>query len=145
MPEPGYETGRFSSTPSTFTWMPQCPDGASILRTECQVRVYSLLSSEASYKHFGVSHSVHCNKLPSDGIWCPHCENSTLVHCINREGFARFLVLNRWIFSLNLLLRKRGWFLSAFHIAGLQNVIADALSRNKPMNSEWVLDKTSFM
>lgn len=73
-----------------------------------------------------------------------HGDNSTTVHCIKRRGSVRSPTLNGWILSLNLLLRKKGVLLSTFHIAGVRNVIADALSRVKAMNSEYSLDRISF-
>jgi len=56
---------------------------------------------------------------------------------------AKSPVLNGWVLSLGLLLRK-GNHLTAFLVAGDTNVIADALSRNKPINSKWSLDVQSF-
>lgn len=73
-----------------------------------------------------------------------HCDNSTTVHCINRKGSAKSPVLNGWVLLLQLLLGMRDWALSAFHITGVRNVIVDALSRDKAMNSEWILDVKSF-
>jgi len=73
-----------------------------------------------------------------------HCDNSRTVHCINRKGSAKSPMLNGWILSLKLLLRKRGWHLLAFHIVEVTNVIADTLSRDKVINSEWTLNVQSF-
>ena len=36
------------------------------------------------------------------------------------------------------------WHLSATHLEGVRNVIADSLSRSAPLESEWALDGTSF-
>jgi len=47
------------------------------------------------------------------------CDNYTTVHCINRGGSAKSPILNGWVLSLNLLLRKKG-LLSAFHIVGVR-------------------------
>jgi len=73
-----------------------------------------------------------------------HCNNSTTVHCINRGSSAKSPVLNGWILSLQLLLRKKNWLLSAFHIAGVRNGMADALSTDRATSSEWILDSKSF-
>ena len=46
--------------------------------------------------------------------------------------------------SILSLVSSKGIFISAFHIAGVRNVIADGLSRTKPLSSEWSLDDASF-
>ena len=43
-----------------------------------------------------------------------HSDNSTTVHCINRMGSARSPVLNGWIVTLGVLLKRRRLHLSAF-------------------------------
>jgi len=73
-----------------------------------------------------------------------HADNMTTVHCINRKGSSKSPALNSWILSLGLLLRRSNLFLTAFHVAGVSNVVADALSRDHPINSEWSLDQASF-
>ena len=83
-------------------------------------------------------------KLPTNSHIRLHSDNSTTVHCLNRRGSARSSVLNGWILSIGILLKKKRVFLSAFHVAGIRNVIADALSRSHPLNSEWRLDSQSF-
>ena len=42
------------------------------------------------------------------------------------------------------LARKKSWHLSASHLEGVRNVIADSLSRFAPLESEWSLDDKSF-
>ena len=73
-----------------------------------------------------------------------HSDNSTVVCCLNRMGSARSRPLNSWVISILQLLEKRRLFLSAFHISGVRNVIADGLSRSLPISTEWMLDKSSF-
>lgn len=73
-----------------------------------------------------------------------HADNMTTVHCINRRGSSKSPALNSWILSLGLMLRQQRTFLTAFHVAGVSNVVADALSRDQPIDSEWSLDQDSF-
>ena len=73
-----------------------------------------------------------------------HCDNTTVISCLNRRGSARSPALNSWTLSVGKVLHRKGLFLSAFHIAGIRNVIADALSRNSTLQSEWSLDRGSF-
>ena len=42
------------------------------------------------------------------------------------------------------LARKKHWILSASHLAGIHNVVANSLSRTTPLESEWSLDSKSF-
>ena len=70
-------------------------------------------------------------------------DNSAVVHCINRKG-SRSGSVNQVMIAILSLARRRSWHLSAIHLAGVQNVVADALSRTKPLESEWSLDHRSF-
>ena len=73
-----------------------------------------------------------------------HSDNMTAVNCLNRCGSARSFPLNSWIVSILRLLSRRSLHLTACHIAGVKNVVADGLSRNVPLSSEWSLDVHSF-
>ena len=67
-----------------------------------------------------------------------HCDNLTAVQVISRGG-SRAANLNSIARRLfNLLFKKRS-FLTAVHIQGVRNVLADSLSRTKPVSSEWTL------
>ena len=82
-----------------------------------------------------------------EGIPVPlrlHSDNMTVVNCLNRLGSARSKPLNDWVVSILSTLRKKDLFLTTCHIAGVRNVIADGLSRSKPLSSEWTLDHQSF-
>ena len=70
-------------------------------------------------------------------------DNSTIMHCINRSG-SRSPQIIHVILEILKLGHRRGWHLSAAHIEGVRNVKADALSRYAPLESEWMLDQTSF-
>ena len=83
-------------------------------------------------------------RIPVGSHVAVHCDNTTAVNCINRGGSARSPPLNSWILSILTLLKKKGLFISAFHIAGVRNVIADSLSRSAPVSTEWELDQDSF-
>ena len=73
-----------------------------------------------------------------------HCDNTTAVNCLNRQGSARSKPLNSWVISILQLLQKRDLAITVFHVAGVQNVLADSLSRPNPVSSEWALDDYSF-
>ena len=71
-------------------------------------------------------------------------DNQTAVLCIKRGG-SRSLSLNAVVLSLEKLREKHGWFLSAVHLAGVRNVLADSLSRDSVQETEWALDHNSFL
>ena len=73
-----------------------------------------------------------------------HSDNMTVVNCLNRGGSARSLPLNSWVLSILHQLARHHLHLTACHIAGVRNVVADGLSRNSPLPSEWSLDEESF-
>ena len=72
------------------------------------------------------------------------CDNKTVVGVINKGGSARSKPLNKWALTLFSLLQRRGLSIAAFHIKGSRNVLADLLSRNRPLSTEWELDIDSF-
>ena len=70
-------------------------------------------------------------------------DKQTVVLCLRRGG-SRSPSLNAVVLAITKLLTRRGWFLTAVHLAGVRNVLADSLSRDLPQESEWSLDWTSF-
>ncbi|MEL7079583.1 MAG: reverse transcriptase domain-containing protein, partial [Cyanobacteria bacterium J06582_2] len=70
-------------------------------------------------------------------------DNMTTVACIRRGG-SRSAVLNQVFTAIVKLQLKRNWTLSANHLAGVRNVLADALSRASVQQTEWSLDTRSF-
>lgn len=82
--------------------------------------------------------------LPLNSHFRLHSDNATVVACLNRKGSARSRPLNSWTISILSLLQRHNWDLSVFHIAGVRNILADALSRRAPVSSEWSLDSSSF-
>ena len=70
-------------------------------------------------------------------------DSNTIVHCINRRG-SRSPHINHVILAILSLARKKKWHLSAVHLEGVRNVVADSLSRKVPLESEWELDARSF-
>ena len=73
-----------------------------------------------------------------------HCDNTSAVACITNKGSTRSPPLWKWSLRILLLARKREFYLRAVHIRGVSNVLADALSRATPINTEWTLDNESF-
>ena len=70
-------------------------------------------------------------------------DNQTAALCIRRGG-SRSPSLNAVVLSLEKLRQKHGWFLTAVHLAGVRNVLADSLSRDSALETEWSLDWRSF-
>ena len=70
-------------------------------------------------------------------------DNTTAVACISRGG-SRSAVLNKMTLTLLRLQNSRSWTLTASHLAGVRNVVADALSRGSIQQTEWSLDLQSF-
>ena len=73
-----------------------------------------------------------------------HSDNLTAVNCLCRQGSARSPPLNSWVRSILHLVSERGLFLTTTYIKGVHNVIADSLSRDSPLPSEWRLDRQAF-
>ena len=64
--------------------------------------------------------------------------------CLNRGGLNQIntpLVLDPFNVSA---VGNQGWFLTVVHVKGTSNVLADALSRDRPIATEWELDTNSF-
>ena len=70
-------------------------------------------------------------------------DSAVIVHCLNRRG-SKTSYINHVLIAIFKLAKKKSWHLSAFHLKGVQNVIADSLSRTTPLESEWFLDTLSF-
>ena len=73
-----------------------------------------------------------------------HSDNMTVVICLTRRGSARSMPLNRGILPIRHLLSLRLLFSDRLSYRGTANVVADGLSRNLPLPSEWSLDDRSF-
>ena len=70
-------------------------------------------------------------------------DSRVVQSCINRRG-SRSAPINHVMIALFKLAVKKHWHLSATHLEGVRNVLADSLSRAAPLESEWTLDKASF-
>ena len=71
-------------------------------------------------------------------------DNLVTVHCVNRMGSSRSSSLLSASEVLFTLARSRSVILSASHIAGEENLWADALSRRESSSVEWTLDRGVF-
>ena len=65
-----------------------------------------------------------------------HSDNMTAVNCLARGGSAKSPPLNSWVLSILQLLSKKALHLTACHIAGVRNVVADGLLRSKSLSTE---------
>jgi len=73
-----------------------------------------------------------------------HSDNTSVVNCLNRGGSTRSIPLWSWTLSIARFLDSMNWTLSAVHIKGELNALADSLSRSQPVPAEWMLDTQSF-
>ena len=69
-------------------------------------------------------------------------DSAVAVACVNRGG-SRSPQINSAMRSLISLAVKKKWDLSAQHLKGSLNVIADLLSRDSVAPTEWTLDEVS--
>ena len=70
-------------------------------------------------------------------------DSMVVMHALNRGG-SKSPRVNHVMLGIFSLARKKRWHLSACHIEGVRNVIADSLSRTAPQETEWSLDRNSF-
>ena len=68
------------------------------------------------------------------------CDNTTAVNIVRRGG-SRSARLNDIMFKIVKTAQQKNFFLSANHIKGCMNIVADRLSRQGPIPTEWSLDK----
>ena len=78
-------------------------------------------------------------KVPEKSHIRVMCDNTTAVNIIRRGG-SRSAPLNRIMFSIIEVVQAKNLFLSASHIQGCMNIVADQLSRQGPIPTEWSLD-----
>ena len=71
------------------------------------------------------------------------CDNLSAIHVLRKGGSMTY-----HLYSLAELIWKRAaafnWKLSISHIEGTFNVLADQLSRNTPLSTEWTLSSKDF-
>ena len=102
---------------------------------KCHINILELATVFIALKRLQIKPSRHVRV---------HSDNSTVVACLNRGGSSRSKPLNSWTTSIMSLLSARRIHVSAFHLAGIRNVVADVLSRGSPISSEWSLSKKNF-
>ena len=100
----------------------------------CHINVLELMAVFLTLRSLRPKKGVHIKLF---------IDNQTAVHCLRRGG-SRAKALNHVVLAIVRLSQKKGWYISPTHLAGAQNVIADALSRQKPQEGEWSLDPASF-
>ena len=71
-------------------------------------------------------------------------DNTTVVHCINKQGTTRSAALLRHSEQLLELCHQRALTLQASYLAGAHNTWADALSRGSTSSIEWSLTQACF-
>ena len=70
-------------------------------------------------------------------------DNTTAVACVRNRGSTK-LYLHELTMELFAWADERNIYLSAAHIPGVDNVVADAESRVRNMDTEWMLTKSVF-
>ena len=71
-------------------------------------------------------------------------DNMTAVACLNHQGSAHFPLLHEQVFQIWEICAAFQIQLSVEFLPGWLNVRADSLSRTKPVQTEWSLDKKTF-
>ena len=107
----------------------------SFMMTRCHINFLELLAAFLSLRKFNPPRHSHIRLV---------MDNITAVGCLKRGG-SRSPILNGLMKLFVKLQIKKKWFLSTSHLSGIRNVVADSLSRQKPVSTEWTLDKTSFL
>ena len=83
---------------------------------------------------------------PSLRAGCVHVysDNVATVHCLNHQGSSRSSSLLHQSGRIFRLAESRGLHIRAFHLAGVNNGWADALSRRSTDSLEWALRQSVF-
>ena len=71
-------------------------------------------------------------------------DNSTAISYINRQGGVRSMLCNNVTTEIWEFCIKRGVYVSAAHIPGKENIIADLASREFQDSHEWMLSLEVF-
>ena len=72
-------------------------------------------------------------------------DNTTAVHNINNMGTIKSQICNGIVKDIWNWAMKQGIWLSAAHIPGKQNIIADAESRRNVTSAEWMLNRKIYL
>ena len=76
------------------------------------------------------------------GLILIRSDNNTVVALINNQGGTHAPRLSKRVEEILLWADSKGWSLSAKHVAGSQNIMADLLSRpDSIIQTEWTLDQ----
>ena len=72
------------------------------------------------------------------------CDNTTAISYINKQGGTQNMGLNKLAGEIWEICIKQNVHLSAAHIPGAHNTLADAASREFIDSAEWMLDPITF-
>lgn len=72
-------------------------------------------------------------------------DNTTAVHNINNMGTIKSKLYNALVKDIWKWAIKKGVWLSAAHIPGKHNILADAESRTKDSSAEWMLNRNLYV
>ena len=73
-----------------------------------------------------------------------HTDNSTEAAVVRKRGSAHLFLLSSMALELETICCRSAIRVSASHVAGERNVVADALSRRRPQALEWSLSTSVF-
>ena len=120
---------------SPFIVRPDAEGTWSLTLRSCHINLLELATVFIALKRLNIPYGTHLRL---------HSDNATVVACLNKGGSSRSSPLNSWTVSILTLMSRKGLYITAFHVEGARNVLADALSRGVPISSEWSLDQSSF-
>ena len=88
--------------------------------------------------------AIESNSAPEGKTIAVATDNTTTYFCIRNQGSNRSMILQELTERLFRVMRKKKIILIPSHLAGLSNVIADALSRKGPSPTEWEVPQWIF-
>ena len=91
-----------------------------------------------------VQFGLQCFEQRLSGSIYVHCDNTSAIAYINHYGGCHNTQLNSLSRSIWLWCIGRGLDLKAVYVPGVENVLADSLSREYNENLEWSLDSEIF-
>ena len=74
-----------------------------------------------------------------------YSDSQAVVGVLKKGGSSTAFLLNSWMMTISKILVKNQWTIVPVHISGSLNCKADALSREGPIQTEWTLNRDTFL
>ena len=113
----------------------------SVEQVQWHINVLELRAATSALK--ALLHSQDAQHRPLKHIHL-RIDNTTAVAYINKRGATRSPALTAQALELWAVVLTTGVSLTALHIPGVQNVLADTASRQIETRTEWALDRKIF-